>query len=63
VVESEEARDQDDYLENKKQSDKYLLDKMNASIVKEFGADENDKDEAAKKKSLRNQFFYQERTS
>lgn len=41
MVESEEARDQDDYLENKKQSDKYLLDKMNASIVKEFGADES----------------------
>lgn len=33
VAESEEARDQDDYLENKKQRDKQLLDKMNASIV------------------------------
>jgi len=63
VAESEEARDQDDYLENKKQRDKQLLDQMNASIVKEFGQDEHDKDEAAKKKSLRNQFFYQERTS
>lgn len=36
---------------------------MNAAIVKEFGGDETDKDEQAKKKSLRNQFFYQERTS
>ena len=40
VAESEEARDQDDYLENKKQRDKQLLDQMNASIVKEFGQDE-----------------------
>jgi len=63
VAESEEARDQDDYLENKKQRDKQLLDKMNAAIVQEFGGDENDKDEGARKKSLRNQFFYQERTS
>jgi len=45
VVESEEARDQDDYLENKKSRDKQLLDKMNAAIVKEFGGDETDKDE------------------
>jgi len=27
---------------------------MNSAIVKEFGGDENDKDENAKKKSLRN---------
>jgi hypothetical protein len=40
VAESEEARDQDDYLENKKQRDKSLLDQMNSSIVKEFGQDE-----------------------
>lgn len=41
MVESEEARDQDDYLENKKSRDKQLLDKMNAAIVKEFGGDES----------------------
>jgi hypothetical protein len=41
VAESEEARDQDDYLENKRQRDKQLLDKMNASIVQEFGHDES----------------------
>jgi hypothetical protein len=41
VAESEEARDQDDYLENKKQRDKQLLDKMNAAIVQEFGGDES----------------------
>jgi len=63
AAELEEARDQDDYLENKKQRDKQLLDKMNAAIVHEFGGDENEKDEGARKKSLRNQFFYQERTS
>jgi len=63
VLESDEARDQDEYLDNKRSRDKHLLDKMNAAVVKEFGGDENDKDEAAKKKSLRNQFFYQERTS
>ena len=36
VAESEEARDQDDYLENKKQRDKQLLDKMNSAIKAEF---------------------------
>ena len=41
AAELEEARDQDDYLENKKQRDKQLLDKMNASIVQEFGGDES----------------------
>jgi hypothetical protein len=41
VAESEEARDQDEYLENKKQRDKQLLDKMNAAIVQEFGGDES----------------------
>ena len=41
VAESEEARDQDDYLENKKSRDKQLLDKMNSAIVHEFGADES----------------------
>ncbi len=41
VAESEEATDQDDYLENKRQRDKQLLDKMNAAIVKEFGGDES----------------------
>ena len=40
VAESEEARDQDDYLENKKQRDKHLLDQMNSAIVREFGQDE-----------------------
>ena len=40
VAESEEARDQDDYIENKKQRDKSLLDQMNSAIVKEFGQDE-----------------------
>jgi len=63
VAESEEARDQDDFLENKKQSDRKLIDQMNAATVQEFGVYENDKDENVKKKSLRNQFFYQERTS
>lgn len=63
VLESDEARDQDEYLDNKRSRDKHLLDKMNAAVVKEFGGDENDKDEVLKKKSLRNQFFYQERTS
>jgi len=37
VAESEEARDQDDYLENKKSRDKSMIDQMNSSIVKEFG--------------------------
>ena len=40
VAESEEARDQEDYLENKKQRDKQLLDQMNSAIREEFGQDE-----------------------
>lgn len=41
VAESDEARDQDDYLENKKQSDNKLLAKMNARVIEEFGQDES----------------------
>lgn len=33
---AEEARDQDDYLEHKRQRDKQLLDQMNSAINKEF---------------------------
>ena len=40
VAESDEARDQDDYLENKRQSDKKLLAKMNSRYLEVFGADE-----------------------
>ncbi len=41
VLESDEHRDQDEYLDNKKSRDKHLLDKMNASVIKEFGQDES----------------------
>ena len=41
VLESDEARDQDEYLDNKRSRDKQLLDKMNAAVVKEFGGDES----------------------
>jgi hypothetical protein len=43
VLESDEARDQDEYLDNKRSRDKHLLDKMNAAVVKEFGGDESKK--------------------
>jgi len=41
VLESDEARDQDEYLDNKRSRDKQLLDKMNAAAIKEFGGDES----------------------
>jgi len=41
-----------------RQKDKQLLDKLNSEINKEFPDEKNDKDDVARKKSLRNQFFY-----
>lgn len=39
LQESDEARDQQDYKDNKKRTDKQLLDKMNTEIIQEFGQD------------------------
>lgn len=60
--ESDEARDQEEYLEKKKAHDVALLNKINAAIKAEGGKVPHD-DETSKKKSLRNMFNYQERTS
>jgi len=51
---SEEARDQEDYWDNKKRMNQQLLDKMNQAVKEEFGKDPLDGDDKAQKKSLRN---------
>lgn len=39
MKESDEAREQEDFWENKKRLDKGLLDKINVAIKEEFGKD------------------------
>lgn len=39
LKDSDEARDQEEYWENKKKGNKGLLDKMNVAIKEEFGKD------------------------
>lgn len=63
LKDSEDARDQEDYWDNKKRMNKDLLDKMNQAVKEEFGKDPLDGDDKAQKKSLRNQFNFQERSS
>ena len=59
---SDEARDQEEYLEKKKAHDTALLNKINKAIKDEGGKVPHDTEEY-RKKSLRNMFNYQERTS
>lgn len=61
----DDARDQEDFWDNKNRTNAALLDAMNQAIKDELGADplEEAKDEKAQKKSLRNQFNFQERSS
>ena len=54
MKESDEAREQEDFWENKKRLDKGLLDKINVAIKEEFGKDPLEGNEKAQKKSLRN---------
>lgn len=63
LQESDEARDQQDYKDTKRRTDKQMLEKMNQSIIQEFGQDNLEGDPVSQAISLRNQFFYQERTS
>jgi len=63
LQESDEARDQQDYRDTKRRTDKQMLEKMNQSIIQEFGQDNLEGDPVSQAISLRNQFFYQERTS
>jgi hypothetical protein len=58
LKDSDEARDQEEYWENKKKGNKSLLDKMNVAIKEEFGKDPLEGNDRAQKKSLRNQFNY-----
>ena len=60
---SEEHTDQEDFWDNKKKLDKQLLENMNQEVKETFGKDPLEDDELALKKSLRNQFNFQERSS
>ena len=39
IKESDEARDQEEYQDNKKRNNQALLDKINVAIKEEFGKD------------------------
>ena len=73
LKDSDEYREQEEYWDQKKRNNKQLLDKMNAAIKDDLGEDPRklqqfksnlylvEGNEAAQKKSLRNQFNFQER--
>lgn len=64
MKESEEHVDQEDYWDSKIQTEKRMLQEMNKSILEEYGNEPFEgQDESTQKKSLRNQFNYQERSS
>lgn len=62
LKDSDDARDQEDEWDNKNKMNAALLDKMDAATKAEFGDDplsnNQDKDNTAQKKSLRNQFNF-----
>jgi hypothetical protein len=64
MKESEEAVDQEDYWDTKISNEKKMLEAMNKKILEEYGNEPFEgQDDEMKKKSLRNQFNYQERAS
>jgi len=63
LKDSDEFRDQDDYWDSKRRTNAQLLDKMNAAVKEEIGEDPLEGDDKNQKKSLRNQFNFQERSS
>lgn len=66
MKDSDDARDQEDYWDNKKRMNEALLNKMNAALMEDPAYNQNNmekKDVQAEKKSLRNQFNFQERSS
>lgn len=63
LKDSDEARDQEEFWDNKKRTNQGLLDKINVAIKEEFGKDPLEGNERAQKKSLRNQFNFQERAA
>jgi dynein intermediate chain 1 len=58
MKESDEAREQEDFWENKKRYNKGLIDRINVAMKEEFGKDPLEGNDKALKKSLRNQFNY-----
>ena len=62
LQESEEARNQEEFHEQKKATDTKLLNNINKAIKEEYGKVPHDS-EGEQKRSLRNMFNYQERTS
>jgi len=64
LKESEEASLQEDFWDDKKRNNNKLLENVNKVIKDELGTDgPTEGDEYAIKKSLRNQFNFQERSS
>jgi len=64
MKESEEHVDQEDYWDSKTTTEKKMLQEMNASILEAYGNEPFEgQDESTQKKSLRNQFNFQERSS
>lgn len=64
LKESEEASIQEDFWDDKKRNNNKLLEQVNKVIKDELGTDgPTEGDEYAIKKSLRNQFNFQERSS
>jgi dynein intermediate chain 1 len=64
LKESDEAMDQESFWDDKKRMNTKLLENVNAKIKEDLGTDgPTEGDEIALKKSLRNQFNFQERSS
>lgn len=63
LKDSDDARYQDEFWEDKNKMNKTLLDRMNQEVKETFGKDPLEGDNKAQKKSLRNQFNFQERSS
>ena len=64
LKESEDAMDQESFWDDKKRMNAKLLENVNSVIKEELGTDgPTEDDEVALKKSLRNQFNFQERSS
>lgn len=60
--ESEEANDQETFWDDKKQAQQKMLNEMNAQIVEDDVGDPHEGNELIQKKSLRNEFNFQERS-
>jgi len=54
LKDSDEARDQEEFWENKEACEKKMAQNINAAIIAEFGEDPLKDDPIAQKKALRN---------